>query len=159
VHWVENQGRGQSWTRHQLPDPPTADGDVPGTGSFHSLAVADFDLDGDLDIYAGEQEDPDQRQPPTKPMKPAGLKERQVIWENRGPALSEPHFVPLVFHVDNPGAHESKIGDVDGDGDLDIVSKIWNADSGRHTANFWRNDSGDHRCRHQATSQATRQPE
>lgn len=141
VYWVENQDNGRSWVRHPLSDPPTAPGDVPGTGSFHSLAVADFDLDGDLDIYAGEQEDPDQRDPPTKPMKPAGLKERQVIWENRGSDASGPRFEPVVFHVDNPGAHESKIGDVDGDGDLDIVSKIWNADGGTVTANYWRNDN------------------
>ena len=141
VSWVENRGEGRNWERHQLIDPPTRPGDVPGTGSFHSLAVADFDLDGDLDIYAGEQEDPDQREPPTKPMKPQGLKERQVIWENRTDDTAHAVFVPVVFHLDNPGAHESQIGDIDGDGDLDIVSKIWNPDAGNVTANYWRNDT------------------
>ena len=58
VYWVENTGKGKEWISHQLPDPPTREGDVPGTGSFHSLGLADFDLDGDLDIFAGEQEDP-----------------------------------------------------------------------------------------------------
>ena len=60
VYWVRNEGKGTNWTRFLLPDPPTSPGSVLGTGSFHSLAVADFDLDGDLDVFAGEQEDPDQ---------------------------------------------------------------------------------------------------
>jgi hypothetical protein len=59
VYWVENLGKGTAWRRHQLTDPPTEPGDVSGTGSFHSLDVADFDGDGDLDVFAGEQEDPD----------------------------------------------------------------------------------------------------
>jgi hypothetical protein len=59
VYWVKNMGKGATWKSRQLSDPPTWKGLVTGTGSFHSLGVADFNGDGFLDIFAGEQEDPD----------------------------------------------------------------------------------------------------
>ena len=139
VFWIENKGNGADWVRHPLPDPPTAPGDVEGTGSFHSLGVADFDLDGDLDIFAGEQEDSTMTgRDPLLPMKPPGLKERGVIWMNSGTA--NPSFTPVVIHVDNPGWHDARLGDVDGDGDIDIVSKVWNKDGDKYHADYWRND-------------------
>ncbi|MCY2954459.1 MAG: VCBS repeat-containing protein [Planctomycetota bacterium] len=137
VYWVENLGNDR-WEVHPLPDPPTAAGDVPGTGSFHSLAVADFDGDGDLDIFAGEQEDPDERKPPMLSMKPKGLKPRGIIWENSGGA--NPSFRPVVIHVGNPGWHDVVVADIDGDGDPDLVSKIWNKDGPSYHADYWRND-------------------
>jgi hypothetical protein len=33
------------------------------------------------------------------------------------------------------------VGDVDGDGDDDLVSKIWNADGPTYHADYWRNDT------------------
>ncbi|MEW6238187.1 MAG: FG-GAP-like repeat-containing protein [Candidatus Omnitrophota bacterium] len=142
VYWVENLGKGDKWERHPLPDPPTNPGDVAGTGSFHSLGIADVDHDGDLDIFAGEQEDPDDYMASggKLPMRPKGLKERGVIWENRG-SVAQPAFVPVVIHVDNPGWHDAQLGDVDGDGDIDIVTKIWHSDGGPYHADFWRNDN------------------
>jgi hypothetical protein len=142
VYWVENKGKGDDWERHKLTDPPTAPGSAPGTGSFHSLGVADFDNDGDLDIFAGEQEDPDTYMTSSGklPMKRPGMIERGVIWENVG-TRENPEFEPVVFQIDNPGFHEAQIGDVDGDGDVDIVAKIWNKDSPAYTLNYWRNDN------------------
>lgn len=141
VYWVKNLGHGAAWERRQLPDPPTALGDVPGTGSFHSLGVADFDGDGNLDIFAGEQEDPDtyMESDGKLAMKPRGLKERGVIWLGSGG--ERPTFTPVVVHTDNPGWHDAQLGDVDGDGDIDIVTKIWNKDGATYHVDYWRNDT------------------
>lgn len=140
VYWCRNTGGGQSWTLEMLPDPPTRAGDVPGTGSFHSLGVADFDNDGDLDIFAGEQEDATMTgREPLLPMKPPGLKERGVIWLNSGEKI--PSFTTYVIHVDNPGWHDARLGDVDGDGDIDLVSKVWNKDGEHYHVDYWRNDT------------------
>jgi VCBS repeat protein len=136
VYWVENGGRGERWTRHRLPDPP---GDS-RTGSFHSLAVVDFDRDGKLEIFSGEQEDPDTYMMSNGllPMKPKDLKERGVIWARSGGKGVE--FAPVVIHVDNPGWHDVAAFDVDGDGDVDLVSKVWNADGEAYHVDYWRND-------------------
>ncbi len=140
VYWCRNTGGGAGWERRMLPDPPTRPGDVPGTGSWHSLGVADFDNDGDLDIFAGEQEDSTvSGQEPRLSMKPKGLKERGVIWLNDG--ADDPSFSIYVIHVDNPGWHDARLGDVDGDGDIDIVSKVWNKDGEHYHADYWRNDT------------------
>ncbi len=141
VYFVRNEGQGAKWTLFQLPDPPTSPGNVPGTGSWHSLGIADFDRDGHIDVFAGEQEDPDTYMVSKGklPMKPKGLKERGVIWVNAG--SPSPSFAPVIIQEDNPGWHDASLGDVDGDGDVDIVSKIWNKDGPTYHADYWRNDT------------------
>ncbi len=140
VYWVENKNNGTKWEQHKLADPPTREGDVPGTGSFHSLGIADFDQDGNIDIFAGEQEDPSvyMVEQGKVAMKPQGLKERGVIWYNKGG--KNPAFEIYIIHIDNPGWHDAQLGDVDGDGDIDIVSKVWHADGPIHHLDYWRNE-------------------
>jgi hypothetical protein len=138
AYWVENRGGGE-WVRHRLPDPP---GDE-RTGSFHSLGVADFDADGRLEIFAGEQEDAStsMMEKGLLPMKPEGLKERGVIWVNVGG--DDPKFEPVVIHEGRPGWHDAVLGDVDGNGAVDIVTKVWNTDwnTGGHNyhVDYWKN--------------------
>ncbi|MFH0842818.1 MAG: VCBS repeat-containing protein [Bacteroidota bacterium] len=148
VYYVLNEGSGKGWESVMLPDPPVRKGDVEGTGSFHSLGIADFNLDGLPDIFAGEQEDPDvyMESEGKVAMKPGGLKERGVIWYNeseRSTAFNtylKPSFKPYVIHLDNPGWHDAVLCDIDNDGDTDIVSKIWNADGPVYHLDYWRNE-------------------
>lgn len=110
------------------------------SGSLHSLCVGDIDNDGDLDIFSGEQEDPDNM------MKPKGLAERGFLWINTG-TKRKPGFTCQIINTDNPGWHDTVLTDVDGDGDKDLLTKVWNADEGtdgnpdrKWHISYWRNE-------------------
>lgn len=128
--WLENKG-GQPpvFEAHYLPQT------APGVrGSFHSLVVADFNGSGRLDIFTVDQEDGS--------IFPEGATPRWYIWENIGE--DDPEFVERVIFDGRLGGHDALVGDVDGDGDLDICSKIWNrwpenANSGREHADCLEN--------------------
>jgi len=101
--------------------------------SLHSLRVEDFNLDGKPDILTVEQEDCRGKGSPPPP--------RWVIWENTTGAWTE-----HVILDANLGGHEAFTGDVDGDGDIDIVTKTWrsgiypaSANAGKAHADFLEN--------------------
>ncbi len=106
VAWHENKdGKGRVWIRHLIVDKAGQD--------YHSLAVADFDNDGDLDVFSGGG--PLTSKPPHK----------WFIWENldgKGQTWKQ-HLI-----LSGKRCHEAKAADVDGDGDIDICSKPWNGD-------------------------------
>jgi len=119
-------GRGGKWTKTELPQSFTY-------GSLHSLAVADFDGDGKPDIVANEQEE----------LLPSGRENpRWIVWVNLGGNQFAEHIV-----LDQKlGGHELQVGDVDGDGDIDICSKpwglrSWNAGGGKMHVDFLENRS------------------
>ena len=128
--WLENLGgKPPRFRTHYLAN------QAPGTrGSFHALWYADFDLDGDKDIAVVEQEDPS--------ILPQGATPRWYLWERMdGQAV---RFVERVILDSRLGGHDIRVGDVDKDGDLDIVSKIWsvwdgNANEGRVHVDFLEN--------------------
>jgi hypothetical protein len=92
--WFENMdGKGKSFTMHPL--------DM-GLGWLHTIVAADFDNDGDLDLYVGKNVGP------------------QWIWENDGKGHFTKHTVALDFR-----GHNARVGDVDCDGDLDVVGSPW----------------------------------
>jgi hypothetical protein len=109
--WLENNGAElPAFTVHLLP--LTAPG---RRGSFHSLWVADFDLDGDWDIFTMDQED--------EKILPTAAKFRAYIWENmdgKGNQFEERIILDQII-----GGHDVKFADVDGDGDLDAYFKVW----------------------------------
>lgn len=123
VAWLRNNGRKPAgFTAYYLANR------APGTrGSLHSLRLADFDGDGDDDILVVEQEDPS--------ILPQGATPRWFVWENQT-ANGQVRFVEHVILDQRLGGHDAWVGDVDGDGDIDIAAKIWsvwpgNGNSGR----------------------------
>lgn len=129
ISWLENtDGKGDKWTVHDLPAT-----DSEARGAYHSLAVEDFDNDGDWDVFSVEMEAiAGARQP------------RWYIWENVDGRGAK--FVERVIFDGKLGGHEAVVADVDGDGDLDICSKLWrprrdDANNGRNHADFLENVS------------------
>ena len=127
IGWLENlDSKGGSWKLHELPK-----GDTSARGAYHSLLVADFDKDGDPDVFSCEMEGIPGEKPP-----------RWFIWENRDGKGGE--FVEHVILDANLGGHLVVAGDVDKDGDLDLIGKLWrprkdNANEGRNHVDLLEN--------------------
>lgn len=100
LQWYEKQG--DQWLRHDLLSTPIEKG--------HSLALADFNGDGALDIFTAEMRLNGSN---------SGAKLLVLLGDQRG------HFTPTTVATgyDN---HESKVGDLDGDGTPDILGKPYN---------------------------------
>lgn len=119
-----HDGKGQEWVKQELPQSFKY-------GSLHSLGLADFDKDGLMDIVSNEQEE----------LLPAGRENpRWVIWHN----LGRGQFAETIVLDGKLGGHELQVGDVDGDGDIDIASKAWgprawNGNDGRMHVDFLEN--------------------
>ena len=97
VFWWQNNGN-KTFTYHLISANSTSQ-------DFHTLDIADFDNDGDMDVFSGGG-------PLTVP--PTGAY-KMFIWENtdgHGGTWSE-------HQLNNNGkeVHEGRVGDVDGDGD------------------------------------------
>ncbi|MEA3345907.1 MAG: VCBS repeat-containing protein [Chloroflexota bacterium] len=81
-------------------------------GAYHSLYVGDLDADGDFDVFSCEMEAVGGKRPP-----------RYYIWENldgKG-GMWQAHVILDA----NLGGHAAVVGDVTGNGLLDILSKPW----------------------------------
>ena len=78
----------------------------------HSLQVGDIDADGHLDIYTSEMYKPG-----------AGAQCRQWVLYGDGKSHFEIQLISTGI-----GCHECRIGDLDGDGDIDILQKDFQQD-------------------------------
>ena len=81
----------------------------------HTCEIRDIDRDGSLDIMIGEMGDPG-----------AGDEANVYIWYGDGKG----HFEETVV-LHGQGIHEGKLGDLDGDGDLDILVKPYHHNAPR----------------------------
>jgi hypothetical protein len=97
----------RAWTRRTLLDRDVLSG--------HTLAVADINADGNLDIFCAEMHTP-------------GPKEKCTAWILYGDG--EGHFQVQQLSV-GIGNHESRVADVNGDGRLDVVTKPYTWDTPR----------------------------
>lgn len=103
VAWHENKdGKGINWYTHPIGTNTEQD--------LHSLCVADFDNDGDLDIFSGAG-------PFT-----SNLYKRCFIWENTDGIGTKWTAHEILKNIE---CFDAVAGDVDGDGDIDICSKPW----------------------------------
>jgi len=105
LKWYEWDG-GQ-WVAHDLLGVDVVHG--------HSLELADFDGDGNLDIFCAEMHTP-------------GHKEQATMWIFFGDGKG--NFEKTVIAT-GYGNHESQVGDLDGDGDVDILHKPYTWDAPR----------------------------
>ena len=128
VWWMENvDGKGGKWKEYEI---------YPGTerrGAFHSLYVGDFDGDADVDVLSCEMEHVIGDNPP-----------RWYIWENVDGFGKE--WKEHVILNANLGGHEIVVGDITGNGLLDIIGKPWaprkeNALEGKMFVVFLENQS------------------
>jgi hypothetical protein len=119
VFWFQNQGKGKSWTCHLISADHTKQ-------DFHSLAVADFDNDGDLDAFSGG----------------GPLSEDKVhkcfIWENADGRAGQwkEHVI-----LEGRRCHEAKAADVDRDGDIDICTKPWDGNEHIYLRNMLKENA------------------
>jgi hypothetical protein len=107
--WFER--RGDAWAGHDMLGEDVIHG--------HSLELADFDHDGHLDIFCAEM----------------------AQWTDEAKVADNPQARMWIFYGDGRGGfektlvatgvdnHESRVGDLDGDGDPDIVGKPYTRDA------------------------------
>lgn len=118
LKWYECQGdplQTASWTGHEVLDTMVVHG--------HSIGLGDVNGDGHLDIFNAEMHTPGHEDQ---------AKMRILYGDGTG------NFEVSVISV-GVGNHESRIADLDGDGDLDILDKPYTWDTPR--IDVWINES------------------
>lgn len=113
LYWIEQDadrgGKWMIWKTHRIITQYT----------MNNLDVADVDRDGDMDIITCEHKGPN---------------EQLQLWENDGHG----NFAVHVLDRGKEGHLGTQLGDLDNDGDMDLVSTAWDD---YHILHMWRNDA------------------
>jgi sugar phosphate isomerase/epimerase len=141
VRWFDcagNPENSEDWKAHDLLDRIVIHG--------HSLQLGDVNRDGHLDIFLGEM----------------------AKWKENEPGRDHPEATGWVFYGDGQGNftrkeivvghgwHEARLADLDGDGDLDLLSKPYTWDAPR--VDVWLNSGTPTKTRGVGTSGSFRGP-
>lgn len=106
IAWHANKdGKGINWFTHKIAYETEQD--------LHTLCIADFDGDGDMDIFSGAGQFT------------SDLKKKCYIWENLDGIGESWKAHEILSRYESTDA---VAGDVDGDGDIDICLKTWKGD-------------------------------
>ncbi len=104
------------WTEHVI---------APTASFFHTFKAADMDDDGDLDLVTAE-------------MHQSSNPDEVAVWLNEGDGLAWSQVI-----VSETGSHNIRVGDVGGDGDLDIFGANWSEGAPNSAVvELWENQSG-----------------
>ena len=118
LKWYECKGNPKNkscWVGHDLLGSDVDHG--------HSLAVADINNDGKQDVFAAEMR-----------LKGGNPDAKNWIFFGDGNGVFQKKLIS-----ESIGNHESKLGDLDGDSDIDILGKPYNWDTPR--IDIWLNSS------------------
>jgi hypothetical protein len=113
LKWYEREG--DRWVAHDVLGFDVVHG--------HSLELADFDQDGNLDIFCAEMHTP-------------GHGDKATMWIFFGDGKGNFKREAIATGIGN---HESQVGDLDGDGDIDILGKPYSWDTPR--VDVWLNET------------------
>ena len=107
VAWYSWDTVQNSWLRHQIAPAQSYSG-------LHSLRIADFDGDSDMDVFTAEMAMSGyiRQEPPHK----------VAVWENVEIKKNEWREHILA----ETGSHNARVGDVNGDGLPDVIGSNWN---------------------------------
>lgn len=117
IGWLENtDGKGNfavHWIKPRVPE------------DYHTLAVLDYDADGDWDVFSA--------------VGPLGKSEKRTyLFENLSGQGNKPVTWQEHTILSGPLCHEGIAGDVDQDGDVDLIIKGWTSGSFIYAQNLLR---------------------
>jgi hypothetical protein len=116
LHWLENlDGKGGDWEEHMIMGTAAEKGQYGGVAvsHLHNLNLADINGDGLLDLVAGKRwgtHGPNQNDP------------REIFWWELKRDATGASFIPHLIDNYAGAGCQVKVGDLNGDGKLDVVT-------------------------------------